>query len=140
MTKGKLNLSIDVDLLELAKNSDLNLSQEFEEWVKVRLNQPISDEFEEIDLDKEKARLMLEMRKLESKAELQKRQEEKEDLKLKTIDHAIDNSLKHMKPEEIPESRKDGVVYLFKSRHRTEINPLEAKELIENRMKERGLL
>lgn len=144
MTKAKINLSIDADLYEFIKNykavnTDFNISQELEEWIRIKMGHQ-NNETEIVDYDKEKARLLMELRQLESKEELAKREDEKEDMKIKTIDHAIDNAIKFGKKiEEIPDDRKNGVAFLFKSRYNVDITPLEAKELLENRIKERGL-
>lgn len=140
MAKPRLNLTIDADLLELAKASDLNLSAEFEEFLKIRLNQNLPDN-EKIDFDKEYTRLQMELRKLESKKELVEKQDMKEQERLMVLDHAIDNELEidSCKVIDIPENRANGIVYLFKKKFNENLTSEQAKKLLSDRIKERGL-
>lgn len=141
MTKAKLNLSIDTELLDLAKQSNLNLSSEFEEWVKIRLNKNILNiENETLDYDKEYARLQLELQKLESKKEMIEKQDSKDKEKIMVIDHVIDNQIEYDKAEDIAEKRFAGIKFLFKQKFNENITDLDAKNLINNRLMERGLI
>lgn len=142
--KTPIHLTIDAELYELIMNykavhTDFSISQELEEWIKIKINHQ-DQESETFDYDKEKARLVMEMRKLESRKELSNRQEEQDKVKQATIDHIIDNQLEYSNAGEVAELRKDGLVFLWKSRYNETINPLQAKEMIETRLKERGLL
>lgn len=142
MSKSLLHLSIENDLKELAKKSNLNLSQEFEQWIRIRLNANINED-DNMDHDLEIAKLRQEISKLESQKELMAKQEMKDKEEEMIIDHAIDNEMesnKDIKPEDIPSKRSHGLVYLFNMKFRKSISDMEATNMIENRMKERGLL
>lgn len=145
MTKAKLNLSIDTDLLEMAKQSNLNLSSEFEEWVRIRLNQNIEpfDTKPNINIDKEILRLNNEMKRLRSQRELEATQEMKDKELNMLLDHIIDNCNSYLKPsEKIEESilkRINGFRYLYKNKYKKELTEPQATKMILNRIRERGL-
>ena len=142
MTKAKLNLSIDTDLLQLAKDSNLNLSSEFEEWVRIRLNHFVDNE-SPINFDVEKAKhqqALIELERKEKAAEEIKNKietivEEKNQL----LDHAIDNQLLVDKIEDVPMKRFAGIKFLWKQKFNEPLTDEEAKKLLEDRIKERGL-
>ena len=145
MPKSFLHLSIDTDLLTLAKQSDLNLSAEFENWVKIRLNQNdnMDEKAENLDFDKEILRLKNEITRLQSKKELQK----SEDLKAKELndflDYNIDNMLKNKAQNQTLEDkirdRVSGLKYLYKNKYRKNLNDTEIINMFLDRLKERGL-
>lgn len=141
MAKPRLNLTIDADLLEIAKSADINLSAEFEEWLKIRLGQSFK-EVENVDYDKEYARLQLELQKLESKKELKQKEEQKDKEQLMVLDHAIDNEREtpETKLEDIPLKRAPGIKYLFKQKFNINLSDSEAIKLLDDRIKERGLI
>ena len=140
MAKSTLHLSIDSELLEIAKNMDLNLSSEFEEWIRIRAGQNVTDTIEKSkDYDKEYARLQLEMQKLQSQKELADKEEQKQSEILMLIDHTIDNELEITPAEQIPEKRAQGLAYLFKQKFKRDITIEEAMAMLSDRIKERGL-
>lgn len=142
MPKSNLTLSIDTNLLVLARNSNINLSKEFEEWVKIRLNQPLDFEDGEniIDYDKRYAELKLELQKLELKKEAEKDKEAKDKEKEELIDHIIDNELEVTEAINIPEKRYIGLQFLYNKRFNINLNEQEAKDILFNRLQERGLI
>ena len=157
MTKAQLTLYIDTNIKESAKASGLNLSAEFEEWLRIRLGN-INEDRPKIDVDLEIAKHQAEIQKLKSQAELIK----EEEFKIKEQEMVLDNIIDNMKKERITktqkypvilewkdfinnknygiESRIHGIQFLFKQRFNKIINPLEAKELLEKRLKEKGLI
>jgi len=145
MTKVMLHLSIDPSLMELAKASGMNLSKEFEEWIKIRLGN-INEDKPIVNIDLEIAKYRAEIQKLQNQAELAKEQEYKEQEEIMVIDGIIDNELTLKKPEQkiedlvLSDIRIHGAQFLFKQKFNKMLNPLEAKELLEKRMKERKLI
>ena len=140
MSKATLHLSIDTDLLELAKNMDLNLSAEFEDWIRIRTGNMDNNNEEKVDYDKEYARLQMELKRLESKKEMEARQEDLDKRKVAAIDRTIDQEMENTEASKIPANRSSGLIYIFKSAFNVNLTEKEAVELIENRMKERNLL
>jgi len=140
MSKGFLHLSIDTELLALAKSSKLNLSGEFEEWVRIRLNQNLDQE-PLIDHDLEIAKHRQQIAKHESKKAIIKTAEMKEKEKIMVVDNMIDNHLElsNDKPEHVPEKRFKGLMFLFDKKFRIKLSDQEAKDILSNRIKERGL-
>lgn len=146
--KTPIHLTIDSDLYEhimtyKALHKDFSISEKLEEWIRIVINEH-DDEPETLNYDSEKAKLLLELKKLESKKELHERTDEREKEITEVIDRQIDNCLEYLKPSEkpsdVPDMRKVGLTFMLKSRFKKQINPLEAKDMIENRMKERGLI
>lgn len=139
MAKSTLHLTIDPELVNIAKDSGINLSSEFEEFIRFRLKQNI-DTPEVLDIDLEKAKHIQALKVLETKAELQARQEMKDKEELMLIDHIIDNEMEGgTKPPEIAEKRGRGTAFLFKQRFNKTISTQEAVQLLNDRIKEREL-
>lgn len=138
-----LTLYIPSDLKKIAKASGLNLSQEFTEFMRIRLNQmPI--ETESIDYEKKAAMLKQELSICENKIKAQEEIKDKMDSidseKNLVIDHAIDNQLMYDKAQDIAEKRFVGIKYLWKQKFNENITDDEAKELIIQRLRKRGLI
>lgn len=135
MPKTQLHLSIDSNLHELAKNSNLNLSAEFEEWVRVRLVRHTEIETENIDYGLEKAKLIQELALLESKEELALKQESKEKEEKMIIDNIIENmkEFKQFSDEDI-KTRARGLVFLFKKKLNKIITLEQANKIIVERL------
>jgi hypothetical protein len=155
--KNHLTLYIRNDIKELAKNSGLNLSKEFEEWIKIRLGK--MDEIKnDIDIDLEVAKHHAEIVKLQSQKELQTKQ----DFKDKEEDMVLDNIIDDMEKERTTKTDKyriilewkdfinheiygvdshiHGIQFLFKKKFNKDLNPSEAKDLILKRLKEKGFI
>jgi hypothetical protein len=149
MVKGMLHLSIETDLIELAKQSGLNLSKEFEEWIKIRLGN-IEEDKPTINVDLEIAKHQAEIQKLKNQAEIIKTQEMKGQEEIMVIDQQIANMEEFREGKEWKdfindsrygvESRIHGIQFLFQKKFNKVLNPLEAQELLENRLKERGFV
>jgi hypothetical protein len=145
MTKVMLHLSIEPEIIELAKSSGLNLSKEFEEWLRIRLNQ-FHNEKPTVDIDLEVAKHHAEIVKLQSQKELSLKHESQDKEELMVIDEAIDNEIKFAKDknnmdwDKLIEERTHGIQFLFRKKFNKELNPLQAKEILEKRIKERGLM
>ena len=140
MKKGLLHLSIDNDLVNLAKSSGLNLSAEFEEWLKIRMNQ-----FDKEGPKENPELLIAEYRskiiKLESQKQIEVNEEMKNKEKVMVIDNIIDNEEKHKKPddrwEDIMENRIHGLQFLFQKRFNEKLEVIQAREMLIARLKER---
>ena len=141
MGKRQLNLYIDDELIELAKtNPNIDsISKEFNEWLKFRVGQMSEPENVNVDYDKEVARLRQEISKLESKKAIKKTDEMKDKEKIMVVDHIIDNQLEYDKPDVLPEKRFKGLMFLFDKKFRIKLSDQEAKDILSNRIKERGL-
>lgn len=147
MAKCVLHLSIDSDLYNYIKNykeahTEFNISAEVEEWIRIRMNvRGLEQEVKTVEqIDQEKARHLLEIRKLESEKELAKRQEQDNELEVQLIDHIIDNEMETSKAQDIPANRARGLKYLMLQRFNKTITEVEAQELLEARVKQRGLI
>jgi hypothetical protein len=139
--KNHLTLYIDNKLVNLAKVSNMNISNEFEQWLKVRLGQIHNDNEPIIDADLEIAKHEAEILKLRTKKEVKQDLEIKAKEEIMVIDNQIDNLLEfHEDLKNITEERIHGLQYLFQKKFNKVLNPLQAKELLENRIKERGLI
>jgi hypothetical protein len=144
--KKTLHLYINSELVDLAKNSNLNLSAEFEEWIRIRLGN-INEDKPVVDIDLEIAKYRSEILKLQNQAELDKQFENKEQEEIMVLDGIIDNerdTIKKNHPDktwdEIAEERINGVIFLFSKKFNKPLNRMEAKELFIKRIKERELL
>jgi hypothetical protein len=142
MSKVMLHLSIDPDLVNMAKASGMNLSGEFEEWIKIRLNQSNDNQLlQNQDTDKEIIKLQAEISKLQSKKEIEKEQSIQGSEEIMIIDDALENMKAFKESFEDPEDlRIHGLQFLFKKKFHKELNPLQARELLINRAKEKGFL
>lgn len=135
-----MTLYIDNDLVTLAKSSNMNLSAEFEEWIKIRLGK-MGDETKKVcDPENEILRMRAEIQKLESQKELYLKEQNKEKEINMVLDGYIDNMIEFKEDLTNPsDSRTHGVQFLMQKKFHQIIGPLEAKELLLNRIKERGL-
>jgi hypothetical protein len=143
MAKQTLHLSIDNNLVDIAKSMNINLSAEFEQWIRIRLNQnDIIDDKNDIIIDKDKeiAVHMSEIKKLQSQKELQKEVEERKSEESMIIDQQIDNMKLFNEDLTNPSiERIHGMQFLFRKKFNKELNSLQSKDLLLNRIKERGL-
>ena len=143
MPKSLLHLSIDTGILELAKNSGINLSGEFEEWIKVRLRMD-DESMPKESIDNEIIKYQQEIQKLRSMSEIVQSKEMVEREKLMVIDNTIDNRMKYKKEGEriskIPKERAKGLMFMLKKKYNDRMTEDDAAELLLKRMKERGLL
>lgn len=136
-----LHLSIEPSLIELAKSSGLNLSSEFESWIKIRVgnmdNEVNNKEDTEILIAKHRA----EIQRLQSQAEQEKEKANEVSAEINTLDYNIDDMVKFKENFDNPEdSRIHAIQFLFKKRYNKTLSILEAKELLINRAKDRGLI
>lgn len=136
MPKVHINLSLDKDIYDIAINSGLNLSQEFEEWIKIRMNQTEENNNEDVDLLI--AKTQAELSRLQSRKEIVKTEVQKAKEEVMIIDDMIED-MKKFEETEVSDMRIHGIQFLFKKKFNKTLNPLEAKELIENRISERNL-
>ena len=137
--KNHLTLYIDNDLVNMAKNSNMNLSAEFEEWIRIRLNQ--SEEIKPIEnIPMEIAKLQSEIHRLENLKTISIEKQTIEKEQDNSLDIIIDN-MKVMNEELLnPNDAKiHGVQFIFKKRYNKILNPLQAKELLLKRIKDRNL-
>ena len=138
MAKGRLSLTVDHELVELAKNSNINLSAEFEEWIRIRLNKHMEEDNEIVDYALERAKLQQQISLLASKEELAKNQEHKDKEELMILDGYVENILE-FEPNGIKEDelikRSHGLVFLFKSKLNKVISIDQAKELLRTKIK-----
>lgn len=154
MDKALLHLSVDQDIKKLAKESGLNLSKEFEEWLKIRLGQ-IEVDKPVVNIDLEIAKHQSEIQKLQSQAMLKTELDLKGKEESMIVDGIIDDMINEPKGEKYKgktlkdlfkdkeygiDSKIHGIQFLFQKKFKKVLNPLEARELIEKRIKERGLI
>lgn len=137
-SKSHLTLYIDNELKALAKASNINLSNEFENFLRFRLKQDIKQE-SIIDTELEIAKHKQAIDKLLTQKELQQTQEMKEKEEIMVIDHIIDNEIQFTSKEELPSKRANGLQFLFKQKFNKYLAQEEAIKLLEDRIKERGL-
>lgn len=143
MVKGVLHLSIEPELISLAKSMGINLSQEFEDWIRIRMNQVKKNDIQKTEDEANKliAQHRIEIMKLESEREKIKEQELNKDLEKEVIDFQIDNIIENKGSlTDIDPLRFAGLQFVFKKKFGKILNSLEAKDLIEKRIKERGLV
>jgi hypothetical protein len=153
-TNCVLQLYINSDLKKLAKKSGLNLSKEFEEWIKIRLGQ-IEVDKPVVNIDLEIAKHQSEIQKLQSQVILKSELELKGKEESLVVDSVIDDMINGPKGEKYKgktlkdlfkdkeygiDSKIHGIQFLFQKKFKKVLNPLEARELIEKRIKERGLI
>lgn len=146
--KNHLTLYIDSDLVSIAKSSGLNLSQEFEQWIKIRMNK-IESESPIIDKQLEIAKHKSEIQKLESMVEQDKQIEMKQKEETMIVDNMIDNIIEIEMEMDMNKGKKlidlitdakvSGIQFLFKKKFNKNLTPVEAKQLLENRIIERGI-
>lgn len=140
-----LTLYIPSELKRLAKASGLNLSAEFTEWIKIRLNQmPIENE--SIDYEKKAAALKQELsiceNKIKAQEEVKNKIEQLENEKAEVLNGIIDrnNALTFpQKPIELLE-KTSGIKYFWKQKFNEVISDEEAKEMLRQQLIERGLI
>ena len=132
MAKSRLSLTVDHDLVELAKGSGINLSAEFEQWIKIRLNKQLEPDKIARDFNLEKSKLLQDLRLLESQEEMTQRQEQTQKESDMVIGSYIEN-VKEFPPKTEDEwnVRYDGLIYILKKKLKKEITRAEAKKLIE---------
>lgn len=141
MTKGALTLSIDTEILEMARKSDINISQTVEDILRSVLQQSVAVDEPAINIDAEVAKHMMEIKRLQTKAELMHEQADKNKEEIMIVDNMIDNMVQFKDPlNPVPDSRAHGLTFLFNKRLHKQITQLQAKEMLENRIKERGLI
>lgn len=138
MSKAQLTLYIDSDLKALAKiRFPKELSSKFEEWLKLMLDQTDSIAIE--NPDKEIIRLQAEIQKIKSQAELNREKNDIEEQQKMIMDGMINNMKEYNEDLTNPDdNRTHGLVFLFKKKLNININPLKAKELLLDRIKESG--
>lgn len=138
--KNHLTLYIDNELINIAKSINMNLSQEFEEWIRIRLNQNIEDK-PIIDIELERAKLKAQLIQLDNIQEQDKLKIDKQKEEIMIIDNMIDNMIEYKEDlTNITDTRLQGLKFLYKKKFNKDINILEAKELLINRIKEKGLI
>lgn len=84
---------------------------------------------------------LAEIKRLQSQAEVEKEKKDKGSEENTTIDFQIDNMVEYKESLTEPDqARVTGLQFLFKKRYNKILNPLQAKDLLVNRAKERGLI
>lgn len=150
--KKTLHLSIDSNLTDLAKTSGLNLSQEFEEWIRIRLNQN-NDLNPTVDTEMEIAKHKSEILRLEQEAKVQKTREMEDSEREALIEKATNALLNWKKQKDAGEFQDrhfdwnreidtyaKQLQFVFKKRLNINLNNLlEARELIIKKLKEKGI-
>lgn len=148
--KCVLQLYINSNLKRIAKQSGLNLSQEFEEWIKIRLNQ-YEKEKNDIDIPLEIAKHKEEILKLEQESKVQQTQISEEKQKEALINKVVDDFLIWKQRVDKGEFRNKmfswnkeldtsirQLQFIFKKKLNLILNSLVAKDLILNKLKEKG--
>lgn len=147
MAKSLLHLSIDTDLLSLAKQSNLNLSSEFESWIKIRINQMDNmneSENSNLDIDREMLRLRNELTRLQNEKERQASEEMKQKELNGFLDYNLEiinkNKKENQTLEEKITERVNGLKYLYKNKYHKLLTDTKIIKLFVDRAKEKGLL
>lgn len=140
MAKVHLNLSIEKEIHDLAKTSNFNLSEEFEDWLRVRLNMKNKDILEQNGEDPDKliAEYRMKIQKLQSVKEMKKEEDMKKTEQEQIMDFQIENMIKNNEPLEEPFDplRIRGIQFVFKKKFNIIMNTLEARESLSNRIQE----
>jgi hypothetical protein len=149
-TKCVLQLYINTELKKLAKGSGMNLSQEFEEWIRIRLNQSQKEE-ESIDIPMEIAKRKEEILRLEQREKIKETEISEEQQKDTLIDKVSDTFLHWKERKDRGEFQSKTIKwnneldtsirqlqFVFKKRLDIILNSLIAKDLILNKLKEKG--
>ena len=141
MAKPRLSLTIEQNLLDLAKASGLNLSAEFEEFLRIRLNaKEVIENKGHVDLDNEIAQHEEALIILKNKRSLVDINKSIKDQINYTLDYAIDSALEQgNKLEDLAVNRSRGVSYILTRKLNKSYSELDAQKLLEDRIKERGL-
>ena len=153
MAKPRLSLTIEQNLLDLAKASGLNLSAEFEEFLRIRLNaKEVIENKGHVDLDNEIAQHEEALIILKNKRSLVDINKSIKDQINYTLDYAIDSALEQgNKLEDLAVNRSRGVSYIIMllsgiaafdiltRKLNKSYSELDAQKLLEDRIKERGL-
>lgn len=143
MPKSQAHLSIDTELLLLAKSLKINLSSEFEQWIRIRVN-ALDEKIETKDLGLEIAKhkeAIIEIEKtLETKESIEQQQKEENISLNKVIDNMIDShDEKGIDWNTHIQMSASGVQLLYKRRFNRYITFKEAVELLESKLKEKGI-
>lgn len=147
-----LHLSIEPEILELAKASGLNLSNEFEQWIRIRMNKSFKEDNKAIDLDIERAKALQRIKDIDAMAQARQNESNKEQLEIQALDEYIDylkekdksindgsKHEKHITNEEDERLNLHGIVFLYKHKFNQNITMEQAKLILDKRLKERGL-
>lgn len=134
--KSHLTLYVDNEVKNLAKSSNFNLSQEFEDWLRVRLNMKNKEVLENNieDADKLIAEYRMKIEKLQSAKELDKELEMQKSEQKQVIYFQIDNMIENNEPLQEPFEplRIKGIQFIFKKKFNIIMNTLEARETLLN--------
>lgn len=131
MAKPSLHITISPELIDIAKNSNINLSQEFEQWLKIRLSQSTAVV---VDYNLEISKRQEEIEILKAKSQLQDKVKSKEDQRTRLIDSIINGQSNIILSE-----RWKGLQGILRDRMNEILTDEEARSLLNNRLKERGL-
>lgn len=136
--KNHLTLYVDSDLVQLAKTSKLNLSKEFEDWIKIRLNQFENGDktMTQEESDKLIAEHLAEISRLKANKEIIQEKEDKYKEEEEVITeiakniNEVDVNKRGLSYNDAIEEHLNAVVYIFKKRFNKDIDTLQAKDLI----------
>lgn len=157
MSKANVTLYIDSELKDFAIQSGLNLSKEFEEWIRIRVNKFEVEKTAE-DPDLIIAQHRAEIMKLETQKEQRSNMEMKKKEEDMVLDNSVDNLIECSMAEE--NARKEGrtyiserafewneqillkatgLVFLFKKKFNKKLDVSEAKEMILAKLRDKGI-
>lgn len=153
MPKNHLTLYIDTELIDLAKATGMNISAEFNEWMKIRMNKLEENKKEPKDVDMLIAEHRAEIMKLQSQAEIKAMQSEKDKEINIIISDVVDNILKEKKDgdaegqgqlvgmtwPQIITYRSTGLMFLVKKRMNKILTLTEAEQILTDEIKKRGI-
>ena len=141
MPKVHLNISLENDVYEIAKNMNINLSNEFERWIKIRLGQ--REETKEEDLTLEIAKHKEAIATIEAKSIEQNRMKElnaKEDLMIEQIvNNMINDKNEDSLWKDIINLRALGLQTIWARRFNKRLTTPQACDLITNKLIEKGI-
>jgi FtsZ-binding cell division protein ZapB len=143
MPKTHIDLSIDSDVYVIAKTLRINLSNEFEQWIRIRTN-TYEEKTEIQNIDVEIAKRQAEIEELKRKDEMLKSKQQQEKDEQESLSRVIDNMITAHEDKEINwqthiQMSASGVQLLYKRRFNRYITFKEAVELLEAKLKEKGI-
>lgn len=142
MPKCHINLSMERDVYELAKAFNINLSKEFEEWIKIRANSDIETKEENFDIQLAKhkeAILYIEKRKQIQNESVNRLNEENEVVNM-IVKRLIENHIEqNLNWKDDIRMHGSGLQAIYKRRFNKLISINEAFEILENKLKEKGV-
>lgn len=143
MPRSHINLSIDTDIYRVAKDLKINLSSEFEQWIKIRMDSQI-DKIDNANIDIEIAKHQEAIESLKKSLEIRSSKEQQEKDENESLEKVIKNMIDSHDDKGIDwnthiQMSASGVQLLYKRRFNKYITFKEAVELLQKKLKEHDI-